>query len=61
MVLWWEATPTSLNPAGCPADCTGKSEYQYSILEGETKSYGLLELGTIPELNINGVSSFNFS
>ena len=24
MVLWWEATPTSLYPAGCPVDHTGK-------------------------------------
>ena len=31
------------------------------FLKGQTKSYGLLEIDTTPELTINRVSSFNLS
>ena len=62
MVLWWEANPTYLHPASCPADHTGKWEYQYSILEWANKELWAARVGrnSRPELTINTVSSFNF-
>ena len=63
IVLWWEATPTSLQPASCPTDHTGKWEYQYSILEGVNKELWAARAvhNARPELTINIVRSFNFS
>ena len=63
MVLWWEATPTSLHSADYPADHTSKSEHQHSVLEWENKELWVagVRRNSRPELTINRASSFNFS
>ena len=47
-----------LHPADCSPEDTGKWEHWFSISEGK-QSYGLLKLGTTPELTINSVSLSN--
>ena len=46
-LLLWESPSPALHPAGC------SGWHQFLNLVGETKGYGLLELGLTPELNIN--------
>ena len=45
VVLWWEATPTYLNPTGCSTYCKGKWEYPYSILEGANEELWAAKFG----------------
>ena len=60
MVFIIESTLHPRHSLGCPAGHTGKWQYRFSISTGERKiAYGLLEVGTRPELTIN--SSFNYS